>query len=154
MLYALIFANNEQGGGKEVKGYTEEEIAIYTVKDNLVHDYNLFYTLEDISNQIISALKEGRYKEIYSLLSSDLAGDISKEQWEELLKNYFTDNFSNITDEDGEEVEYENSKNLLNAYTIDSNTYVLEIKNNRNVRTKIGIQIIDSARYKIIYFEL
>lgn len=153
VLYLLIFNNNNKDVDNNIKGYTKEQVDIYTVKENIIKDYNKFYTLEDISTQIISALKEGKYSEVYSLVSSDMVGGISKEQWLELLKNFYTDNFSNFTDGDGEEVQYEISRNLVNSYGINSDTYILEVRNNHNSTTRIGIKYVNNVSYKIVYIE-
>ena len=97
VMFSLLF-DNKSSNSNEPK-YTTEEISIYSTSEYKILDYNTFYTIEEISQQIISALSEGRYKEIYNIFSSDLAEDISKEQYENTLREVYLSNFSDIKDE-------------------------------------------------------
>ncbi len=156
VIYTLIFNSSDKNmGGNGKNNYTKEEVEIYSSDEYLVLDYNTFYTIENISKQIILALSEGKYKELYGVLSSDLAGDISKEQYKNIFSEFYISNFSDIKDEEGIVVEaYQNSKNLVNAYSIAENTYIAEIKNNHNGTTKIGIKTSSDNTYEIVYFEM
>lgn len=157
VLYTLIFNPSDKGnvGGNSKFSYSKEEVEIYSSKEYLVSDYNTFYTVENISKQIISALSEEKYKELYKVLSSELAGDISKEQYANVFKEFYISNFSDIKNEDGIVIEsYQNSRNLVNLYTISENTYIAEIKNNHNGTTKICIKLESNNTYKLVYFEM
>ncbi len=155
VLYTLIFNNGDAGSNNGKFNYTQEEISIYSSPEYIVKDYNTFYTIENICKQIISALSEEKYKEVYKVLSSELAGDISKEQYKSIFAEFYISNFSNVKDESGVVTkEYKNSRNLVNAYSIDKNTYIAEIKNNHDSTTKIGIKIYSNNTYEIVYFEM
>ena len=151
-LYSIIFVRDNTKA-IELKAMTKEEVAIYTIDENIVHSYNTFYTLEDISSQIISSLENGKYSEVYSLISSDLVGDISKEEWQKLLKEFYDSNFLARVDEQGETVEYNYRRIIINAYAVRDNDYIVEINNNIGSSVKLGIRLLSNSNYEIMYIE-
>ena len=152
IIYSMLFSN-DTSKKQELKSYSEDEIKIYTVKENIIDDYNIFYTFEGISSQIITALKDKKYNEIYSILTKELIGDISKEKWKGLLEEFYTDNFSDVTNGDGKTSLYQISRNLSVVYKIDSNNYILEVRNNHNSTTRMGIKLLNNSEYDIFYLE-
>lgn len=157
VLYTILFNENGNKDKNNAKfNYTKDEVAIYMSDEYAVLDYNTFYTIENISKQIISALSEGKYKELYKVLSPELAGDISKEQYESVFSEYYISNFADIKDNEGNITErYQNSRNLKAVYSLGQNgVYIAELVNNHNSTSKIGIRITASNTYQIVYFEI
>ena len=149
-----FFVNGDKKIQENIDTISTEEIAIYSTKEYLVKDHNTFYTIESIIKRIVSALSEGRYTEVFSVFSSDLAGDISKEQASTILQEYYINNFSDVKDESGNIVSnYDTNRILKNLYAYKSNSYIAEFENNTGKICKIGITLKQDYTYEIIYIE-
>ena len=149
-----FFINDEKNVQGDIDIISTEEIAIYSTNEYLVLDHNAFYTVEDIIKKIISALSEEKYTEVFSVFSSDLAGDISKEQASTILQEYYINNFSDVKDESGNIVSnYDTNRILKNLYAYKSNSYIAEFENNTGKICKIGITLKQDYTYEIIYIE-
>ena len=68
------------------------QVEIYKKEDNLVKQYNVFYTFEDLIEGIYADLEINNYKSIYDKLSQEYKELYSLEEVEKLIKNYTLNN--------------------------------------------------------------
>lgn len=80
---------------------------------NIVLDYNVFYTLENITKQVIESIKQGEYEEIYKLMV-----DVDKDEMNDIFDEY----------KEAMNVENNGVKYLRKASMIKENIYVCEFE--------------------------
>ncbi len=151
-IYSLIFGDKSNTGDR-INGINNEQVAIYTTNEYIVSDYNTFYTAENIINQFISVMSEGKYNDAYAVVSSDLTEDISKEKFIELLKEFYTYNFSDISNQDGKVTKYSQNRNLDYLYKMTDKIFIAKIKNNTGKLVNIGIKMDSENSWQIVYLE-
>ena len=151
-IYTLIFGD-KTNVGESINGINAEQVAIYVAKDYLVSDYNTFYEVESIVNQIITSMSKEEYNKIYTSLSKEMIEDISKEKCIELMKEFYISNFSNVTNSDGQAIVYKNKQNLSYLHEMKENVYIARVKNNKDGMVNFGIELLDNNKWQIVYLE-
>lgn len=141
--------------GNKYTNITSQNVNIYINDKSEVKDYSTFFNAEHIVQDIIANLNEGKYDEIYSILTPDLKKKISKDQFMSKIGDYVNKNFKYATSEFDETSGYDNTKNLKHLYLIENGSCIAVVTSDNEAKeTMIGIVLVNNSNYQISYLDL
>jgi hypothetical protein len=141
--------------GSEVTKISQENVNIYMVEDNVVHDYTIFFNVEKIIQNTIYNLNKKEYEKVYSTLSSDAQKNINKSYFMSNIEKYNNNNFKYDINDEQNISGYRNTNNLKMLYRINQNEFLAVVTSTNSLgEAKIGIKLIDNSNYVITYLEL
>lgn len=131
---------------------TQEQIDSGEKESILVTDYNLFYTIQDATENFLQYLSDGKFDITYNILSAEMKKKYTKEQYMEKVSILAKESF--ITPDDPDEGIFVNSNNLYRAYKIAENTYLCETKDKSKNIKKLGVKLFPYDKtYLVFYIE-
>jgi hypothetical protein len=110
--------------GSEVTKISQENVNIYMVEDNVVHDYTIFFNVEKIIQNTIYNLNKKEYEKVYSTLSSDAQKNINKSYFMSNIEKYNNNNFKYDINDEQNISGYRNTNNLKMLYRINQNEFL------------------------------
>ena len=150
-----LFVEKKVDLGNANLKFAEEFVNVYkddeeyiNASNYLVRDYNTYYSIQNAIDNLMLNISKEKYSDIYIILSEELKDRYTKEKFITGFKNFVKEN---ITEKDIEDI---SDVNLLEkAYKIENNSYLCELRFEKNTKT-IGL-IFDevNSQYKIFYIE-
>lgn len=127
-----------------IKEYKIETILENIDTKSMVLDYNTFYTIENINNEVFDLIEKGAYQDLCALMGNEITYYKSENEIISLLKEYTTILNNSAS---------ENAHYLSYVYKYHDNTYLCKI--NINDRLINLMLCLDSQKdeYKIVFIE-
>lgn len=132
-------------------------------KNAIVKDYNLFFSLQDATENFIQYLTDGKYDNTYSVLATEMKSKYEKNDYVAKITEYTNNNFKARTYTDPEtgklmtdyDAIFNNASNLLRAYKVNDNSYLCVTKNANGEYIFIGIRTDSlNKKYNVFYLSL